>query len=371
MRDSNYSKSSRKALLVFPDAHLRYSPSAINAATVLVEHGFDVTIICVSNHYASPGLGPQIHVKAISLPEFSHRLPARLKLFHAVGFFLLAIKACSFGFKNKPNIVIGFDARGYLASRLASRKAAYFSLETIHDFYHSFSRFLGVQTLIIQSQLRKTFLFNRQSSMNVWYVPNSPLSDHQSLPSRPSIKDGPIELVYCGGLIASNFSIECIDLLNQDPRYQLTIKGPANPDYLGFISEKYRPFLHSGRLRIDTSYESQADLVQYLASFHVGICIYPTIVFDDFNYLTSPSGKMYSYFAAQLPCVGSLVPGLSEIEHYRAGILVDQLSPQSLHSAIKRIASDYLLFKRGCAEAAEKLDFRRAFSSFLAAHSCA
>jgi hypothetical protein len=362
--------ASKTALLVFPDAHLCYSPSALNSAIVLAENGYEVTILCLINKFPSPCLGDRIHVKSLRFQELGPGFPARLKIFHALGFILLAINTFIFAKKHNPDILIGFDARGFLACRVVSSNAVYFSLEAIHDFYHAFGRFVGVKKLIIQSHVRKAFLFNNQHHIRAWIVPNSPLNSDKALPPGRVKSDEMINLIYCGGLIVSNFSIECIEVLSHDPHYRLTIKGPADPDYLAFIVNKYSDFIRCDRLKVDTSYVHQSDLLDYLSLFHIGFCIYPSRVFDDFNYLTSPSGKMYSYFASQLPCVGSLAPGLTDIEHYHAGVLIDNLDSNSIHHAIKRIIADYDQFTHGCREAAEKLDFRRHFNSFISAHLC-
>jgi glycosyltransferase involved in cell wall biosynthesis len=89
---------------------------------------------------------------------------------------------------------------------------------------------------------------------------------------------------------------------------------------------------------------------------------------NDFNYLSCPSGKLFNYYAAGLPVLGSDILGLSSAREFNAGILISDLSARSILQAILEIENGYGQLSRNCVRAALHFDFAETagrYSRFL------
>jgi glycosyltransferase involved in cell wall biosynthesis len=85
---------------------------------------------------------------------------------------------------------------------------------------------------------------------------------------------------------------------------------------------------------------------------------------NDFNYLSSPSGKLFNYYAAGVPVIGTDVLGLSSVHEFNTGILIKELSVGYILAAIKRIINNYEELSRNCIRAARHFDFGEAAASY-------
>lgn len=353
------------AFIVFPDSHLLYAPSVLNSIRVLAENKYRVYVVYAGAETPDLITDSPIHYVSSPSPALPSWLPARHKLSLFLGFVRLLCLCWWLSLRLKPCISIGFDSRGFLALRMWSNDAVYYSLEAKHDFYHYLSRILGVKKLAIQSHVRKSYLFPSSPDVKFWIIPNSPLSSPVLLSSSRATPIDSIRLVYSGTLIWSHFPLSIIQALELNDSYHLTLQGSANPEMLSLLKKHFSSLFRDGRVVIEDRYMSQDDLIYYLSGYDVGLCVYPEHLRSDFNYLTCPSGKMYNYFQAGLPCLGSDVPGLFDIRECQAGILLGDLSPKSIDAGIQSILKSYKAYKDGCAGAAKKFDFRSSFLSML------
>lgn len=353
------------ALIVFPDPHLLYAPSVLNSISILGENKYKVYVVYAGTK--APSLIPDASIAYISSPSpaLPAWLPARHRLSLFLGFIRLSCLCWWFSLRLKPSISIGFDSRGFLSLRLWSKNAIYYSLEAKRDVYHLICLILGVNKLAIQSYLRKDYLFPESSNVKAWIVPNSPLCS----PARPSPPSpapiAHVSIVYSGSLIWSHFPLSIIQTLELNPSYHLTLQGSVNSEMLSLLKNQFSSLFRDRRIIIEDGYMSQKDLILYLSKFDVGLCLYSEHLRFDFNYQTCPSGKMYNYFQAGLPCLGSDVPGLVDIRNCQAGVLLGDLSPMAIDAGIQNILENYSLYQTGCLEAAKIFDFRSSFLSLL------
>ena len=156
----------------------------------------------------------------------------------------------------------------------------------------------------------------------------------------------------------------CLDAL-RDPRtsdWELTIKGIIRPRMKTIIEASYADLLQSGRVILDERYVPQAELLTYLEGFSVGFCFYDfnLLAKNDFNYLSVPSGKLFNYYAAGIPVIGSDILGLASVHAFEAGVLLSDPTPQSIVEALEYIRSHYAELSRHCREAARHYDFATA-----------
>ena len=160
-----------------------------------------------------------------------------------------------------------------------------------------------------------------------------------------------------------------VDAINCDTTDQLTltIKGVIYKNSVKTaILSRYSRLIDQGKVVLDETYTNQDNIVKYLTPFSIGFCFYDfnLISKNDFNYLSSPSGKLFNYYAAGVPVIGTDVPGLSSVHEFKTGILIKELSVDCILTAIKRIINNYEEFSRNCIRAARHFDFAEAAASY-------
>jgi hypothetical protein len=172
-----------------------------------------------------------------------------------------------------------------------------------------------------------------------------------------------------GTISPSHGSDLCLAVLDKlDINSTLTLKGVFVPEsYRNKVMNKYSKHIKKGRLIIDDSYSPQDEIIQYLSIFDIGFCFYDfsMININDFNYISCPSGKLFNYYAAGIPVIGNCFLGLKTVTDFKAGVLLDHVTPETIISAIKQIEKDYDNFSKNGLEAAVHFDFKRAFDRFL------
>ena len=123
-------------------------------------------------------------------------------------------------------------------------------------------------------------------------------------------------------------------------------------------------------LILDETYEQQDQIIAYLADFSIGICFYDfnRISSKNFNYLSCPSGKLFNYFAAGVPLIGTDILGLKPVNDYSAGVLLKYLTVESILRAIEDVRKNFAKYRKNAFLAAEAYDFRKAvipYKNFL------
>ena len=356
-----------KALILFPDTWLSYSPSIINLAKVMMERGWQVNVLAI--HDGSFQKTTEINVSYIAPTRVTRKLVGILKLFSIYRFVALSVQ--TFKLRNHGfDLVIGVDSLGYLIARLFFKKPVYYSLHLRKALSTYLCKKLFVERLIIQTpeRLELTIKDFGYPPPKVWFIQNSPiLEKSRSRPIRGDLQK--FKLVYFGNVAKNTYGIEnCIESLHHLPEYvTLTMKGPISVDYLNELEAAYGELFSSGRLLFDSEYIPQQAVISWLEGFDLGFCFYDEehISRGDPNIISAPSGKLFNYLAANLPVIGSKIPGLSVLSEFGAGILLDVQDPKVIGEKVLEIRGTYEKFSKGCLQAATKFDFRTMAESFL------
>ncbi|NQY09000.1 MAG: hypothetical protein HRT71_05715 [Flavobacteriales bacterium] len=356
----------KKALIVFSDEWLQYSPTILNAIKCL-EPTHKVTVLSCTNH---------VFPKETSIPNV-HRIHTG-KLLSWILRKLKSTKKFKFWRMSKAieklktqegsfDLVIGTDSMGYLLAKRAFVNPVFLSLEIKLDEHLIESKRLGIDHLIIQSEPRKDFLVGELSNVNVHYIQNAPIINSDL--KKTAIDDSTTKkLIYLGNIDKGLHLDECIKCLYQlDESYTLTLKGIRIEHYYRYLKLEYADLIKANRLLIDYDYLDQNEIIYFLRSYYIGFAFYDFSGgrANDFNYLSSPSGKIFNYFAAGIPVIAHDIIGMKPVTDFNCGKLLKPPTPESLAKAICDVEANYKEISSNCEEAAKQLDFKLAFDKFL------
>jgi glycosyltransferase involved in cell wall biosynthesis len=351
----------KNALIVFPDEWLAYSPTIINIIRILRDRKWNLKVIAFDNGIFND-LVEYEFTSTIKVNKYLFYILRILRLYAPYKFIALILKL---SFLNKEHdLVIGVDSVGFLAARTFFKKTTFLSLEAKRDIFHRMSCGCEIENIIIQTTERKEYLFGDDSKHKIFYVQNSPIIRERKETQRTGRK-----LIYIG-MIGPSHGVEfCIRSLPKlGDEYSLTLKGKYIAEgYRNKLKKKYSDYLDSGRLIIDNAYTDQEHILDYLAAYDIGFCFYDLSIayLQDFNLVSCPSGKLFNYYAAGIPVIGNSIIGLKSVNDFSAGILLDDISPESISCAIKEINRSYDLYAANGLRAADQLDFSKSFGRFL------
>jgi glycosyltransferase involved in cell wall biosynthesis len=352
----------KKAVIVFTDEWLPYSSTVLNLLTCLKDQGYRTRVVTVRTGLFQNFERFQNDVTSFQIPLLLRRMLGKLRLYRlakAIPFALIHAREI-----READLCFSVDSLSFLVSRLFHKQPYYVSLEAERTAWFRLARRLGICHVLIQTKERFDFLFNDFPNPPTWSIlPNSPILDRFS-PSPSQEHD----LIYFGYVTASHGVELCIEAMQfLLPSYRLTLKGPGQKDYVDTLKEKYRSLVESGRLSFDETYVPTEELIPYLSRFAVGFCFYDfdIIASNDFNYLSCPSGKLYSYLAAGIPIIGSDILGLQVVRERNCGLLLKEPSPVAIDRAVRQIGVDREGYRQRCLETADHFDFRKHFNRFF------
>lgn len=344
--------------MIFYGAHLPYSPTTLGVFYFLESQGHDVHLLVnepdphyslrkVNHHrvhYLSPHDDPQVEKKTDAL------------LTPLAKSYISAISAM------KADIVIAIDFFSLWCAQRANERAHLLSLEIWdNDEYLAACDLENVHSVIIQSQERYDYIFRNGIRPAFSILPNSPHFD-DFVPAYSSRQK--TDLIYCGSAVAEFGIFSCLDFLVDYPEYRLTVQG-AIPVHVRESIDKFYPSLGSDRLVMNDIYLEPAELTQYVSRFRVGFAFYDVFRFPilrQFNYYTSPAGKLFQYFNSGVPVVANKLPCFELIENKGAGQMVSCLSSLEIKRAVDIIENSYLLTAQNSKNISHEFDF----GSFLA-----
>lgn len=342
-----------KIHILFPSEWAAYSPTLLNLVEVLGKD-CEVVVTCFDNgKYNNSSLDPVVF-KIKHLPYMMFALLAALGLY---GAYKKAMMRYSIR-REGADVLIGVDNLGLAAALECAPKAHFLSLEISRSALFNRLDWGRVASVAIQTQERLDYLFPARKPDNVFILPNSPRMSVGSPGCKPQNPDGIFNVVLLGNLIPSHGLYICIDAVAAMERVVLTLKGNLSDNVRHNIEVSYGSLLGSKRLLIDDSYTPQDRLIPYLSRFDAGFCFYDfNQLKRNFNYQSSPSGKMYAYMAAGVPTIGSDIVGLSPIRKFDAGILLQEHSPAKICAAIDTLRQGHARYRQGCFQAAKSFDF--------------
>lgn len=341
-------------LILFPSEWVAYSPTIINLVSVL-EKNFDVTVTAFDNSkYDNSNLSIK-QFKIIRLPYLVFAFLAAIRTYDAFKKKVLEFYAK----RSNADIIIGVDNIGIAAALHASPYSHFLSLELSRDSVFSRINFNQVKSIAIQSQERFDYLFSGTKLRDYFFLPNSPILNGKIIKKTRKKLRSEFKVVMLGNLTPSHGLYHCVEAVSRIEKASLTLKGPISKKNLTDLRIKYNKMINKGSLIVDLNYTPQNAILEYLSDFEIGFCFYDftRINADDFNYESSPSGKMYAYFAAGIPVIGSDVIGLRPINVFSAGILLRDLSPKTICNAMDMVLKHRDLYQKGCVRAALFYDF--------------
>lgn len=350
-----------KWLIIFPNDWLAYSPSCLNFAKMLQKNEQEYLIICPNDSAYDNSDLLNIKREAVFFNPFIMKILnikrlRRLVKFYKIYCFYKQIK--SIQKYNKFDKIIGVDEIGFLASYFSNKKAIYYSLEVSNSFLNRFIfGYLKPSFLIIQSKERKDYLKHKGSTV---YIQNSPI-----LKKRAVQKEYGGKLLYFGNLLPCYGLDGLFDSLYSinETLYIKHLKS-KNAEYMNYIFNKYKDLINKKRIIFDEAYIEQDSVIDYIYDFDIGFCFFDMqIIEKDFNCASSPSGKMFNYFAAGAPVIANDVVGFKPTKDFNAGILLENVNSQSIIEAIGKIRDNYNFFRENSINAGVEFDYARMFDN--------
>lgn len=358
----------KRVLVIFPYTNLGFSPTTLNLYDALAEE-CDVTILSIdTSSLAEHRLLEKRNVLYVKYPPLLRRVCESLK-FRALriginipfpdwgtAFVLLAAAR-----QQKCDEVIGVDFLAVWVAQKAFGYAHLVSLELYdNDSFYRRVDHARIRSVISQTASRYDRLYP-QGGPPYFLVQNAPV--YRPIARRAA---SPADLVFCGSAMPGFGPFRCLDFVANYPEFRLIFKGVVPRDVRKEIQERYGSLLASGHAVIDEKYLEPRELQEFLSRFLVGLCCYDLTLpqINTFNYLTAPSGKLFAYYAAGLPVIGSDIPGLSSVREFEAGVLLSAFTPEGIREAITIISRDHARFRANSLRAAEHFSFDKAVAPF-------
>ena len=369
-------KQKKDILIVFPDAHLSYSPSTLNLYDSLDEY-FNVTIATFSplESYSSQ----RVLNRNVEYLNFTNqtgipllrRLATELKktLFpkskSLYPLLTARAKVLIDRIKEFTGTIIAVDFFALWCVQQAGKSAHLFSLEIPeNDPYKNRCDLNSILSVVIQTKDRYEYIFG-EKEIRTFIVQNAPMYIARQINYEGRLNTN---LVFCGSAMPAFGIFSCIEFILDYPEYSLTIKGAVPPSVRAGIRENFQVLIAEKRLILDEEYLDAEELNIFLADYYIGFVFYDAYRFDYmncFNYKTAPSGKLFQYFNAGLPVVVSNIEGLKAVEQFGAGVMINALNAASIKKAIELIDADYLQIAKAAKKAALHNDFSKAIEPYI------
>ncbi len=344
----------RKITIVSSDEIILYQPTLLNLYELLKQE-FDVNLVSFNPEYLGNKKEETKNIEYIS-PNRTKKLIFKKTdlIFNAilkrVNRFIIKNNFRSYLYrryqsrllektigKYKGNIIIAVDPMPLFIAQKIFGNVHFLSLEIIpQDPYLKKIDFNKIISVIIQNPYRYNYLFN-QKQIRTFYIQNSPTSrsKYMNIESRDSF-------IWAGTILKDFAIFDCIELIKTYPQFSLTMKGGIEKKTRQEIEKKYKSLIDRNCLRIDNEYLKSEEYIKYVSQFKIGFCFYNwSLIWNNFNYETAPSGKLFVYLAAGVPVIAPNIIAFKFLEDTESGILVDNYNPDTLYNAVIRIESNY------------------------------
>jgi len=351
------------ALIVFPDEWLSYSPTILNIISLLVDKGWAVTVYAVYNERYQKLQIANVKIFWVKMPKLPLIRFEKHFLYKFYKLMKLVISLRNVRY-NEYSVVIGVDSIGYCALRTVFSRGVLLSLEVARDVFWKICQYFGIDTLIIQTEERRDYVLKDMKNVKTFFLQNAPIYDRViPTPVRTGYK-----LIYFGNIIDAHGVEYCIESLNcLDDRYTLTLKGSIYERYRVDLERKYHVLFNTRRIILDCNYVEQHNVLKYLADYDIGFCFYSEEVISAaiFDYISAPSGKLFNYYAAGVPVIGTNIIGLKSVSDFNAGILLNDSRPEHIKKSLEIIKDNYDIYVKNCYRAAKAFDFNDSFNGIL------
>jgi glycosyltransferase involved in cell wall biosynthesis len=183
-------------------------------------------------------------------------------------------------------------------------------------------------------------------------IRNTP--SYQAIEFRPTGEQ--IRVLY-HGLVSPGRGLEaCIESVELwRPEFSLTLRGPANPEYLAYLTQLACARGVAGRVTFAQSVPL-VDLVRRASEHDVGLFALPSHSLQNVHVLPN---KFFEYMMAGLAlCVSDLPEMASILKRHSLGVLIETVAPEAIAVAINqmnRVAID--TYKRNALTAAQEFNW--------------
>lgn len=355
----------KKLLIIFPNEWLAYTPTVLNLVDKLAD-SFNVRVVAIDDgsYKSSELIGEEfdfikVNSIIIKLTGLINKVLGNAKFYQLVKLTLLFNKIRNY----KADEVIAVDSMGLFLSQAIFKKCHFLSLEPYKDIYFRFCKTEQIKSVIAQTQERYDYLFENLS-LKTFIIQNAPCFKTKNRTyQEPQCR----KAIYFGNANPRNGVYLCIEAIQNIKDMSLTIKGTISKEVREVIETRYSELIQSSKIVIDSSYVKQEDVINYLSKFYVGFCFYDLNYTDEttsFNFISVPSGKLFNYYAAGVPVIGSDLLGLKSVKDFQVGILLKNISTENIALAMESIASQHKRFSENCLAAAAYFDFDTAVEPF-------
>ena len=369
-----------KIIILFAGAHLAYSPTITQLYDALSEAA-DVTIFAETD----PGFIPQklTERKVIYFEDAVQPKPTfskKIRYFFLRRFNKPAMRLEAMGFKLKNDYyrfrrtekiiqegkydrVIAVDVKNLFYCSVMEIHADFISLELGigEDLVPLINKSL-IDCIITQSTDRLNYLFKNWEGIKIFIIPNSPIYTEQPLFA------GERKGLLYGGTAWGPFGFyHCLEYLRKFKDTPLTVQGALPGEERKKITEEYSDLIAENLLRLNDNYLSNDAVVNYFSQFEIGICFYNFEIewIRHFNYQSAPSGKIFKYLAAGVPVIAINIIGFKFIEEMQCGVLINDLTPESIRAGIEKIRSNYSYYRTNTQIAAAHYSFDKAVKPYM------
>jgi len=358
----------KNLLIIFPDEWLSHSPTLLNLVHILKD-SFNVRVISIDDSvFRNSRLNDACFSFIKVNKHFSVFFLRRIRVIYGVLKSILLLRELRKLIRVQAvDGVIGVDSIGLWVAQKVFGSAHFLSLEVNRDFFFRSCRPDRILSVATQSKERAGFLFNNPPA-RTFLLPNAPILP-ETFPGAFINKKFNGRLIYLGVILPTHGIYPCLDVMEKiaGTGATLTIKGVLYKNRVRqSIRKRYRRLFNDGTVFLDQEYVAQDDLINFLSDFSVGFCFYDftRISLRDFNYLSSPSGKLFNYYAAGVPVIGTDVLGLRSVRDFNAGILLKDHTPEAIGDAFEKISQNFDFYRQNCLKAAANFDFRRAVTPY-------
>ena len=368
----------KKIVIATLNDYIVYQPTILNLYDRLKEV-FDVEIISFEPEYISKQKDFERNVKYLKVPQAQKHIvqkfdflinklqPLIIKVFprfkyHYKYYNYLLPSVLKKALRNiVADYVISVDIPALSICQEVFGDVHFLSLEIdISDPYLKKIDITRIKSVFIQNIDRVKYLLPEYKGP-VFIVQNAP----PYIPMTSQVEKS-TDFVWAGTLVERFGIFDCLDFFTKHPEYRIVLKGGADKSTLQKVKSEYSEWIKKGVIELNNAYLPSDEFVRFLSRFKIGFCFYSwDLINSNFNYRTAPSGKLFMYMAAGVPVIACKIPGFDFIDKFRAGVLIEDYSTESILKAVKTIEEDYEEYQKACFKVAEHFDFNKDVTSYI------
>lgn len=355
--------------IIFPFQHLAYSPTILNLIDLLGEY-FEVDIFSIepTNFVKYEEKNVQyISLKKRKLEKLYFKLFKKWDIFgkkyETYDSYIVANRLRKLIIKKKYDqyIAVDFEALFILQS-MKINKINFISLEISPTAFDSKVNKQNIQSVLIQRQDRYDYLF-KDIQHKVFFVQNAPTFQPIEIPNDRNKST----LLFCGTASKGFGAPIVLNFIEKYKDYKVHFKGTVYDEIKTHIYTQNIESFYEDRIIMDNVYTDEKNMIDFIKKFRIGFCFYDMRYpeFNNFNYQTAPSGKLFKYFAAGVPVIGSDILGLSYVKEYEAGVLLEKPTAENIKKAIEKIENNYDFYVNNALKIAKELSFKENITHYI------